>query len=171
MIDPEGASVVVVAPIREVEVVGPRDDLPRPETLADGGGQQVDLVGVGGRDQHVGVLDAGVQEDVGPGAVAADGPRVDGVAEAPEEVGVPVDDRHRVIGPDQHLGRMAADLARTADHDPHVDGSIDLDRSSNRSGQVRQSTSRRPRSGPFRASSSRGPRKVLDTTDRPGLSP
>ena len=82
-------------------------------------GDHVDLVVEGHGDDHVGLLGAGLGEHVGMGAVADEAAHVEGVADRLNELRRGIDHRNIVVLDRQPFGDAVADLAGSADHDPH----------------------------------------------------
>ena len=83
-------------------------------------GDHVDLVVQGHGDDHVGLVDAGLDENVGMGAMADQAAHVERVADRLDQLGRRIDDRYVVLLGRELLGNAEADLPGPADHHPHA---------------------------------------------------
>ncbi len=82
-------------------------------------GDHVDLVGMGGGDDHVGVARTGAVQNVGIACETGDALHVERVCGAAHQVGVVVDDGDVVALARKVPGDLPADLTRAADDDLH----------------------------------------------------
>ena len=101
-------------------VVDPGDDLLDAERLAgDTRGDDVGVVAAGDGRERVGAADAGLLQDLLVEAVSGHLVAVEPGAEAPEGVGLAVDDRDGVVAVLETAGQRRADPAAAHDHDVH----------------------------------------------------
>ena len=77
----------------------------------------VDLIAVGDRNDHVGIVGARLRHDVGMAGHTPDRPDVKSILEFPQSVSVLVDDRDVAGFFGEILGEVTADLTSTQDDD------------------------------------------------------
>jgi len=82
-------------------------------------GDHVDLVAVGDRYQHVGIVGTGLAQHGGEGAATDNGADIQAVAQVAQALGIGIDHGDVVGFPGQVFGERAADLAGTEDDDLH----------------------------------------------------
>ena len=87
--------------------------------MGDLAGDHVDFVRVSDGDDDVGVGDARLFQDIRVRCVADHAVSVQGVADAPDQVGVLVYDRHVIAFKGQVAGNVEADLSGAADDNFH----------------------------------------------------
>ena len=119
-IDPQGL-LAERARGQEVFVAHPGDPggdlvLPGHET-----GHQVDLVGIGDRDEQIGFGDTGLGEDPGRGPAAVHGQDVEFLFDPGQFVLVPVNEDHFLALAGEFGAQVMAHQAGADDHDPHLD--------------------------------------------------
>ncbi len=88
----------------------------------DAARHQVGFVALRDRDQHVGVLGAGLLQDRGVRGMAAHGAQIEAVLQQRQPGGVEVDDGDVVVFRDQAFGQVGTDLAGAEDDDFHMRG-------------------------------------------------
>ena len=82
-------------------------------------GDDIDLVRLGDRDQHVGVLGAGLHQHVGMRGVAQQRLHVEGLTDLLDTLARMVDDHHVVVLGGKMTGDVQAHLAHPADQHFH----------------------------------------------------
>src|SRR4051812_15206818 len=85
----------------------------------DAAGDQIRLVGLGNRDQQVGIVDAGLDENRGMGAAADDRAQVEPLLQRTQALRLDIDYRDVVRFRNEALSDRAADLPGPEDYDLH----------------------------------------------------
>jgi hypothetical protein len=119
VVDAQTIGVVELRLLDVGEVVHPRHGPLGAELLRDRGGEQVDLVAVGGEEHQVGVRRTRLRQDIRAAAVALERPDVQILLEGPEAFRAGIDHGHGVAAAVEHLACVGTDLAGAADDDLH----------------------------------------------------
>ena len=112
-VDPQVCLVVDSSGAEVRAVVDTGQAFSRAQSLGHRRRQQVDLIAVGGRQEQVARGPAGLGDDLGVGAVAAQTADVERVLQLPQFVSRKIDHRDVVAGGSEDLGGMSSHFAGT----------------------------------------------------------